>query len=335
MNRLSYCCTLLFFASALLIGGSPNAHAQNQDVDELGNALNNIGETYAENYTQPVTDALGGGLNAGLFRTASFDGTGLIPGLDLYVGVAAMGTFTAGSDDSFRLDNETVNTEGGGTLELIYPNEDLPTVIGSEEQPEDAEIVARGPRGTELQRDEFQLPPGLLDASIAPLAVPQVGIGTIYGTDAQIRYVPSTNINNYGSISVFGLAVRHSVSQYIPASPVDLAVQGSWQSVGIDGANEDDLLEISGWALNGQVSKDVPVIPLTLYGGVQYEKTTTDVEFTYSALGETTTISLSQEAQNNFRAVGGVSLTLLFLKVNADYAVGANNVASVGVGLVL
>ena len=48
--------------------------SQAQTTDELGDALSSIGQQYADNYTQPVTDALGANLNAGLFRTAEVGG---------------------------------------------------------------------------------------------------------------------------------------------------------------------------------------------------------------------------------------------------------------------
>ena len=222
---------------------------------------------------------------------------------------------------------------------IRYPSE-APTVFGEEEAPPDAFIDYNGNGNQDLEDPDISLPPGLLNTSIAPLAVPQVGVGTVFGTDAQLRYLPETDISSYGSVSVFGLSVRHSLSQYIPLSPVSLAVQGTWQSMGVSGTQQGDILDASGWALNAQVSKSVPVLPVTFYGGLQYEKFTVDVNYTFETTGPngdpvTKDVSLSQEAQNSFRALGGVSVSLLFLRINADYALGANNVGSVGVGVIL
>lgn len=330
--------SFLLVALALFVGAPLQSHAQ-QSPDNLGEALNTIGQSYADSYTQPVTDALGGGLNAGLFRTASFDGTGLVPVLDVYVGVSAMGTFTAGSQSSFQPEDESIEGIGNDQTMIRYPSK-APTVFGEEEAPPDAYIDYDGDRTNDVEDTDVSLPPGLINTSIAPLAVPQVGVGTVLGTDAQLRYLPETDISSYGSVSVFGLSVRHSLSQYIPLSPVALSVQGTWQSIALSGTTQDDVLEASGWALNAQISKSVPVLPVTFYGGLQYEKFTVDVNYTFEAEGRNNTtvtkdISLSQEAQNNFRALGGVSISLLFLRINADYALGANNVASVGVGVIL
>ncbi|WP_251981219.1 DUF6588 family protein, partial [Salinibacter ruber] len=79
---------LLPFLITLAVLIVPPSQAQNRDTDELGGALSSIGQQYADNYTQPITDALGANLNAGLFRTAEVGGEGIVPVIDLYVGVA-------------------------------------------------------------------------------------------------------------------------------------------------------------------------------------------------------------------------------------------------------
>ena len=76
---------LLFLLAFTFLIAAP---ARAQDSDELGDALSSIGQTYADSYTQPVTDALGADLNAGLFRTAEVGGEGVIPVVGVYVGVA-------------------------------------------------------------------------------------------------------------------------------------------------------------------------------------------------------------------------------------------------------
>ena len=77
---------------ALTLLAAVPAHAQ--DSDELADALSRIGQQYATNYTRPVADALGADMNAGLFRTAAFGETGLLPRIDVYVGASVMGAFT-------------------------------------------------------------------------------------------------------------------------------------------------------------------------------------------------------------------------------------------------
>lgn len=305
-----------------------SAHAQSDDLSE---ALGSIGTTYADNYTQPVTDALGAGLNAGLFRTAEVGGTGLVPGIDVYVGVSAIGAFTGGSADAFRLENDEIQANGR-TLIVEYPNTDLPTAFGKNESPGTATVIDEE---TGQQVDEVSLPPSLLDTPIAPLAVPQVGVGTVLGTDAQLRYLPETDISDYGSVSLAGVSVRHSISQYIPLSPVDLAVQGTWQSLSVSGTEQDGVVDASGWALNAQASKSLPLAPVTVYGGLQYEQFGVDVDYTFQSDVGTEEVTFEQDAANSVRALAGVSVTLAVVQLNVDYALGANNTVSAGLGVTL
>ena len=309
---------------------------QAQNADELGDALSTIGQQYADNYTQPVTDALGANLNAGLFRTAEVGGEGLIPVVDVYVGVAGTGALTAGSKTAFQLSQDQIQTDDGRTLTITYPEGDLPTIFGEETSPGEAVISDDDP----LTPDEtVELPPGLLNTPIAPLAIPQVGAGTVFGTDAQLRFLPETSISDYGSVSLFGLSVRHSLSQYIPLSPVNLAVQGTWQSLSLSGAedssNPGQIVDASGWALNAQVSKSVPVAPITFYGGLQYESFGVDVGYTFQTDAGTSTVAFEQDASNSVRALAGVSVTLALLQINVDYALSNNNTVTAGVGLTL
>ena len=308
--------------------------SQAQEADELGDALSTIGQQYADNYTQPVTDALGANLNAGLFRTAEVGGEGIIPVIDLYVGVAGMGALTAGSETAFQLSQDQIQTDDGRTLTITYPQGDLPTVFGEETSPGQAVITDQATGTSET----VDLPPGLLDTPIAPLAIPQIGAGTVFGTDAQLRFLPETSISDYGSVSVFGLSVRHSISQYIPLSPVNLAVQGTWQSLSLSGAedsnNPGEIVDASGWALNAQVSKSIPVAPITFYGGLQYEKFTTEYSFDFQApTGQNIPVTLEQDASNTTRGIVGLSVNFTVIRLNVDYAVSnGNNVATVGAG---
>lgn len=296
-----------------------------------------VGQQYADNYTQPLVDALGANLGAGLFRTAEVGGgEGPIRGVDLYVGVTGMGTPTAGSETAFQLGQDQVETDDGQTVTITYPDQDLPSVFGEETSPGNAIISDGNP---ETPDEELELPPGLWNTSIAPFAVLQVGAGTVFGTDAQLRLLPNTRVGDYGSFSLFGVSVRHSLSQYVPASPVNLAVQGTWQTLSFaDGDKGPDLEEnvnAGGWALNAQVSKSLPAAPVTFYGGLQYEQFGVDASYTFRTNAGTSTVSLEQDASNSVRALAGVSATLSLVQVNVDYALGANNTVSAGLGITL
>jgi len=327
--RRWYC--LLLVGGVLLFASAPAAAQTVGDADDLSQALRGLGQEYADNYTQPLTDALGAGLHAGLFRTAEVGGGGIVPAIDLYLGVSAMGINTNESAESFRLSNEEIQTDAGRTLLVEYPNTDLPTAFGENESPGSATLIDEQ---TGAQVGEVDLPPSLIDLSLAPLAVPQLGVGTAFGTDALVRYLPETSLSEFGSVSFLGLALRHDVDQYLPPVPVDIAVQGSWQSLDLSGTEQDDIVEATGWAVNAQVSRSVAL--LTFYGGVQYETFDVDVEYILEdPTGGQTTLALDQSASNNVRGLAGISLTLGIVRVNVDYALSNNDTISAGLGLIL
>lgn len=73
------------------------------------------------------------------------------------------------------------------------------------------------------------LPPGANMSSIMA-AVPQLEIGSLYGTELLLRLIPAVRFNdNVGDFSFWGVGLKHSLSQYFPERWFDLAVQGVYQ----------------------------------------------------------------------------------------------------------
>jgi len=342
-----------FALSLLLI--APSAHAQTpgsydpqdlEDLDNLSRALQVMGTEYASRYVQPVSDALGSGLNAGLFRTAEVGG-GLFPLVDIYVGVSVSGALMAHSDKTFFTDfEETLSGPNGQPLTLRFENPQgtAPTAFGNTDPPTNR-LIIEDEQGNRV--GDTLLPPGLVDTPVAPLIIPQVGIGSLFGTDVQLRYLPETRLYKYGTVGLFGVAVRHSLSQYIPLSPLSLSVQGAWNQASMNtrsfntsgSLSFDEVIDASGWAFNLQASKSLPVLPVTFYGGLQYE--TFDVAYTYAfdpdqrGGFDPITLEVDQEASNSFRGLAGVSLTLAVVRVNVDYALSANDAVTFGLGFKL
>jgi hypothetical protein len=345
LGSLAVCLALLFSVSS--------AHAQDpqdlESLDELSAALQVMGDRYADLYVQPVTDAMGSGMNAGLFRTADVSG-GILPGVDLYLGLSVSGALMASSDKAFsanfREEIEGPLGETTYTLRVEGDTESLPTAFGNTAPPKSRLVIESD--GEKL--GEARLPPGLVDTPVAPLLVPQAGIGSLFGTDVQVRYLPETRIYEYGTVGLFGIAVRHSISQYIPLSPLELSVQGAYNEMSLGtstistGTGEvSDVLDASGWAVNLQASKGLPVLPVTFYGGLQYE--TFDVEYSYVFDPSSTeggafapgpvSLTLDQSAANQFRGIAGVSITLAIVRLNVDYALAANDAVTFGLGVKL
>lgn len=331
-RSIRYASGLLLICVGLLLG-PPAALAQ----DDVGEALQKVGETYADGYTQPITDAFGADLNAGLFRTADV-GSGLIPlfPFDVYLGVSTPAMMVSDAQKSFVFEGETIDGPGPATWEVFVdnaPGNEVPTVFGSTDP--DGQLVFREQStGTEVERQD--IPPGLTNFSLAPLIVPQLGVGAVAGTDVQVRYLPNTDLSGYGAAGFTGFALRHDVDQWFPAPlPLSLAVQGAWNQLTLEDNNGNQVIDASGWALNVHASKGVPVAPIVFYGGLQYESFGADYNYSFTGpTGETTDISISQDASTSTRVLAGVSFTLAVIRINADYAVtNGPNVINAGLGL--
>ena len=120
-------------------------------------------------YLQPLADASGADFNSGLFHGAGIRKMGF----QFYIGLVApvalipekRKTFTALPEGFFEPKNPV----------------DAPTVFGASEN-----LVVNGEGGTQY------LFPGGLNMKIFPLAMPQLTIGSIYGTDLTVYYITSS-----------------------------------------------------------------------------------------------------------------------------------------------
>jgi hypothetical protein len=66
--------------------------------------------------------------------------------------------------------------------------------------------------------------PGGLNVSMLPFAVPQLTVGSVFGTDLTVRYFAYSTNEDIGKLNLFSWRLRHSISQYVPVLPLDLAV---------------------------------------------------------------------------------------------------------------
>jgi len=305
---------------------------------------------YADRYVQPLTNTFGANMHGGLFRTADV-GNGFLPLLpvNVYVGFNVSSTLTASLNKTFTLEQGIpIETSEPGTEAELVLNGPARTVAGKTSPADGTLDLVFRRNGTEVGRE--QLGPGvqgLLDERVplVPLPMPQVSVGSLFGTEAQLRYFPKSNLcyggGCYGQVGLFGLAVRHDIDQWIPVPlPLNIAVQGSWNQFSI--ANEfegetEKVFDASGWAANVQVSKGIPILPVVVYGGLQYEQFNAAYDYTFD-LGrddlEPISVSLDQTAANQFRGLVGLSVDVFFVRINADYAIGSDqNVLTTGIGV--
>ncbi len=297
------------------------------EAQDLGSSLGKVAGSYGEAYVAPAVNSFGMDMNSGFFHTAHVGG--MLPfGLNLYIGVQVGTALIPSSDKSFGLTYMDSVQVAGQWVQAIDSVINAPTIFGSTSQ---KGVVKTYVANTLWNTDSTIA--GLVSTSIAPLPIPQIGLGSLFGTDVMIRFLPQIKISNYGKLNLFGWALRHSISQYIPLIPIDIAVQLGFQNFSIKDTAGNNLFKLSTFAANVEVSKTFAI--LTLYGGLQVESSKVDVGYSYTPPLSTTPeqISFSITGKNKFRALIGLTLGLGPLTINGDYNIGSINSVTAGLGI--
>jgi len=228
-------------------------------------------------------------------------------GLHLNFGINAM--VTRFSDDQ--------RTFMATTTGYFYPVQEVeaPTVIGN---PTGASAVS--PDGTEY------VFPGGYDMISFMIGVPSFTIGSIFGTEATLRYFKARLNEELGDFSLFGIGARHSVSQYFPTLPLDIAAGIFYHKFKIS-----DIVTSNVYCLHAEVGKSLNI--MDVYGGLAYEANTARVEYTFDSGVETEDVSIDVTGKNKFRLTAGVGFNFTLFHINLDYNIGNQNVLNAGISL--
>ncbi len=177
-------------------------------------------------------------------------------------------------------------------------------------------------------------PPGINKSAI-PAGVPQIS-ASFMGTEVLLRYLPEIDLqtDEGNKVSMFGIGVAHSISQYIPLIPIDAAAQLMYNKFEIS-----NLFNVKNIAFNVHASKTLGIF--TPYVGLQYENTTVDVSYTIKGepnsgdpeLRQDKKITTTIDGENHFRATIGASLQLAVIVLNADYSLSTQPILTTGLTL--
>jgi hypothetical protein len=284
MKRYLLFFCILFCSSALFA----------QDIEDL---LSNYGDENAYGYLEPLSEVFSADLNSGWFRDAHVNRMKF----QLYIGLVSTTGMIKNSQKTFE-----ATSVYGGTVEA-------PTIFGSNDP-----VRVERPNGL---AENY---PGGMGMKILPLAVPQLSIGGLYGTEVSFRYYAMDLSDDVGKMDMFGWGIRHSVSQYFDALPVDIAV-GYYNLSFKLGDYVDSKLGLI--VAQGDYSLGI----LDFYGGFGYEMNKMDIEYTTD---EETNTKVTHNFENNpFRFIAGVNLNLGVFKLHGDYNISKTSVFSLGMGL--
>lgn len=292
---------LLFLAAAFLPGTGATAQ-------DLGGLIERLGvKEMARDYLRPGIDAVGYSINSGYSHTARVDSC-----FHVWIGAKLITTYIPETDRSFvaKLPAELTG--------LGYPGSfSTATIVGGE--------------GTTITSDDPAQPPiafpGGTGLSAFVIAMPQVSVGPLLGTDIILRGLPPSRFDDkIGEFSFYGGGLKHEITHYLDV-PFDLAVLAGYQQFRIG-----DVVE--GSSLAGLVQASVAFSGVTLFGGVGYESYDIAVSYTSEATAQlpATAITIDFQRRNLRFAMGGALSLFSLLDLTAEYSFGVQNNLTLGFG---
>ncbi len=293
MTKKTWLSCLILIAGVSL--GMGAVQAQN-----LEDKVSQYTEENAKGYLQPFADALGAAMNSGLYHNAKISRLGF----HFYLGLETMTALITEPQKSFSAKIYS----GGASPTSIQ----APTIFGSTE-----EVPVPGPGGT---GDHF---PGGMNLSMLPIAVPQLVLGSFAGTDLTLRWMEFELPEDIGRLKVSGWGIRHSLSQYLLLSPLDIAIGYYSQNFKI-GDIVDAKASLVG--LQGSVSGKVFV----LYGGMGLESSSLNIAYTSEANEK---IAFNLKGKNKTRVTLGMGMHFSGMLLHVDYNMGSQNVVALGIGI--
>lgn len=338
--------------------------ASNLFADDLEETLEELSEDAAKSYVNPIVSAFGSNLNGGWYHKAP---KSKIFGIDFEVGVVFMGTL-------FDAENKTFSTTGnfrfnrsqadslitGLSLDPAIHDalvdsiitKDLfveisgPTIVGDKDKNimiefRGADFVILNPQTLHdttitVGHSTTSLDVGgLLDEVPAlPLFAPQLSIGTVFGTQVVLRYVPAIEIEDLGEFNYFGFGIQHNPKVWLPIPiPVDISASFFTQSMEMGSVATANA---TAFGLNVSKTFGVKMLNITPYGGFMYENSSMEFNYDYAidtpAGPSTQEISFKLDGENESRIMVGLSLRLGVLNLNADYNMAKYNSVTAGVG---
>jgi hypothetical protein len=128
------------------------------------------------------------------------------------------------------------------------------------------------------------------DISTILAAVPQVEIGSWYGTELLVRVIPLVDLGKYiGEFAFWGFGLRHSISQYFPERWFDMAVQAVYQGTYLKNfvgtTNAELRANANFWNINLQASKSIDGW-FDIYSGLSVDFVNISSSFKYYLPGE-------------------------------------------------
>ncbi len=345
-------------AAVLLLVGLLSTTGYGQGFESV---MEQMSQDAAQAYAIPLVDAFGANLHNGWFNLAP---GAKIFGVDLKLGLVLSGAFLPNEDQTFAVTgvyrfqkDEAVqlaqSINGYNSLEPSLQQEIVetilktdftasisgPTIFGSET---DNVVVSTAPQTIQVSNQTFTVPgdditledvTGLIeDPGIVPHLSPQITLGTVYGTQATIRWLPAITISDQiGSLKLFGFGVQHNPGVWF-SNPLPLNISLGYLHQNLKIGSIVDA-NTNAFSINVSKTFGALLISATPYAGFMFEKTEIDFSFLYDQGGglAPVDVAFTVEGVNKRRLILGLGVSVLGLNLNADYEISTINTVSLGI----
>lgn len=324
--------TKLFLSFLFLAPAGFVANGQDAITDFL-NAGVADGNKLAEAYFRPYGEMFGANLNAGWYNSAKVHS---VLGFDITFQVSS--SFAPSGKKSYD-----VNSLGLEVFEVAPGSTSIaPTTVGKS-----SNLPTLQPKVAGGEYASFSLPNGTgYNIFAAPMI--QGAVGLPLHTEVMVRFLPKVGYQDYGSIGLWGVGVKHSVKEYIPLlkrlPAWNLSVLGAYTQLNGNGSvsygSSQGSLEIGSSAYTVRLLGGVNLPIVAFYTGVGYgsaastfdlKGTFADVPGANGSITVTNPIALKYD-EGNFDFNVGARLRLGIIAIHADYTVGEYNMVTAGVG---
>lgn len=274
---------------------------------DLQGEIEKVGETYARAYLAPFMYSFGPNLNSGIFHTAAIPKSRLT----LDFGVKAMGTKLNDADKAFSVVINDVDLHDYDSSVVAGTMGDIvmsgPTIYGNDETEGSVAGYVDG-----MQVFSNATITGLVESSLAPMAVPQASLGGIAGLRVTVRYLPEIDAGDVGKVKLFGFGGSWSANSVMPTLPVDVIVGYFKQSFDVG-----TLVNAEATSMYVAASRSFSL--LTLYGG--YAKESSEMTIAYAPDDGSAGVSFTVDDGQESRLTVGATLNVL-AKLNVEMGHG-------------
>lgn len=291
------------------------------------------GNKLAGAYFRPYGEMLGGNLNSGWYNSANVHKLG---GFDLTAEVTfAIAPSSAKSYTVPELNNFTV---ASGSTNIA------PTMVGKA-----SERPTLTPKGMANGYANFTLPNGTgFGGLLSPMI--QAAVGLPFHTEVMGRFMPKTDLQDFGQVSLWGIGVKHSLKNYIPfvkRVPIwNLSVMTAYthfdSKMGVAYAGNSGQFVIASDAYTVRLLTGINLPLIAFYTGLGYGNSTSSFDLNGQFTGVPSS-AIGGETVNNPLALKydtggfdfniGTRLRLGVIAFHAEYTAGKYNTVTAGIGV--